>query len=339
MEQNPSVSVSLIHAVLKYAADLGIDPAGICQAVDLPMETIRDAERRFSARKFHQLWTEVVERTADPDFGLHFAERLQDRPAGDLLGVVMLNCPTVGAAMEKLSRYHGLVTDLVQVHIRHQGELTGYAGVLRIDDPHIDRQISEAVICRLFMTLKGLSEGRIPASQVHFRHPRPGRVGEHRRIFNCPIRFEQARDELLIRREDLETSILLAHPRVLSRLEAVAGELLDELNRPGSLSEQVSQSIGKTLLQGGKPGLQAVAAELAIGPRQLQNRLKAEGTTYQVLLDRVRKELALRYLREPGTSLSEIAFLLGYSDQSAFNHAFKRWTGLTPTHPPPRLKL
>ena len=76
--------------------------------------------------------------------------------------------------------------------------------------------------------------------------------------------------------------------------------------------------------------LDVVAGKLAMSPRNLQLKLKEEGTTYQEVLDDLRKKIALDNLKEPGASIGDLAFLLGYSDQSAFNHAFKRWTGKTP---------
>jgi AraC-like DNA-binding protein len=83
-------------------------------------------------------------------------------------------------------------------------------------------------------------------------------------------------------------------------------------------------------MQGEKPIADAVALDLAISTRHLQSKLKAEGTTYRHLLDQVRKELALDYLKRPEMTMFDIAFLLGFSEQSTFNHAFKRWTGSSP---------
>ena len=84
------------------------------------------------------------------------------------------------------------------------------------------------------------------------------------------------------------------------------------------------------ILDGKKPSAEEVAGDLAVGIRYLQGQLKDEGTTYQQVLDGVRKELAMDYLGQGDVSLYEVAFLLGFSEQSTFNHAFKRWTGTTP---------
>jgi len=93
----------------------------------------------------------------------------------------------------------------------------------------------------------------------------------------------------------------------------------------------VTHLIGKMLSRGEKPMLDAVARELAVSTRHLQNKLKEEGSTYRAILDQLRKEIALEYLSKPEVTIYDVAFLLGFSEQSAFNHAFKRWTGSIPT--------
>jgi AraC-like DNA-binding protein len=85
------------------------------------------------------------------------------------------------------------------------------------------------------------------------------------------------------------------------------------------------------LLRGDKPSVEIIARNLAVSRRHLQNKLRTEDTTYRQLLDAVRKEIAMDCLNKPQMNLCDIAFLLGFAEQSTFNHAFKRWTGMTPT--------
>jgi AraC-like DNA-binding protein len=92
----------------------------------------------------------------------------------------------------------------------------------------------------------------------------------------------------------------------------------------------VIRLIGSLLVRGEKNSIEIIASSLGMSPRNLQFKLKEEKTTYQNLLGAVRKEIALSYLREKEATICDIAFLLGFSEQSAFNHAFKRWTGFTP---------
>jgi AraC-like DNA-binding protein len=123
----------------------------------------------------------------------------------------------------------------------------------------------------------------------------------------------------------------LANPVLLGRLEALAQEMLAQVETQVPWTDRVGRWIGKTLLSGEKPTVERTAEALAVSTRHLQNKLRAEGTTYRELLEQLRQETALRCLRDPKVSLCEIAFLLGFSDQSAFTHAFQRWTGKNPS--------
>jgi AraC-like DNA-binding protein len=330
MKPKATVSVSLIHVLLSYATRIGIDPVEACQDVGFPVEKLNDPELRISARQFFTLWTKIAEQACDPDFGLHVAEPSRNQFGGDILAMVMLNCPTVSSAMEKLIRYHDLSTDVVQVKLLQQGNRALYAWASSLGDVPLDRQISEAVICRIFFTLEMLSRGKVPIIEVRFRHQKPEKIVEHQRIFGCPVMFDQPHDAVVVQKAGLDLPIPLANPKVLDRLEVIAQDLLQSLYQPDTWSEQVSQWVGKILLRGEKPTIDSIARQLAISPRHLQNKLGEENTTYRALLGQVRMEMALQYLQELDGNILDTAFLLGFSDQSSFNHAFKRWTGKTP---------
>jgi AraC-like DNA-binding protein len=247
----------------------------------------------------------------------------------DILTAVMFNCPTLGTAMEKLVHYHDLATDLIKIRIQEEGETAHFAWETPLEGL-LDRQISEAVIAWLFFTLQGLSDRPVPVRRVNFRHPEPMDTREHQKLFNCQVTFEQASNEIIVTREILDFPVPLADTRITPPLENILQEQLKALYPPNTWSERVSHFIRQRLLQGEQSTLPIAAREMALSARQLQNKLKAENTSYRKLLEQVRKEIALRYLKEPDVNLYDIAFLLGFSDQSAFTHAFKRWTGTTP---------
>jgi AraC-like DNA-binding protein len=330
MNQIPSVSINLLHVMLKYAASLGIDLDEVNRSAGIYADLFNDPEARIPAKSFYALWKSVVLSSNDRDFGLHLAELSRHQFGGDVLAAVMLNSPTVGEAMEKLSRYHDLATDAVRVRLRQWNAFASY--VLEPVSPEFipDRQVTETVLCRLFFILEYLAEGKISFVEVRFSHPQPGNTEEHERIFQCPLAFNQPRNEIVFQRVGLDLPIPLANPKILLKLDTMLQEQMEDLYPPDTWAEKVSHWISKLLLQGEKPKLETIACQLSVSERHLQNKLKAEGITYQTLLDRVKKEVAMVYLEQPNVALTNIAFLLGYADQSAFNHAFKRWTGVTP---------
>jgi AraC-like DNA-binding protein len=326
MHSKASVSVTLVETVFLYARDIGIDVTDLKKRVGQTPDSVE----RVPARLFYRLWCEIVRHSGDPDFGLHLVEGSRSLWSGDILSAVMLNSPTVGDAMARLCRYHALVTDVVQIDYHQDGIQASYAWHSALPAMPGDRQISEAVICQLFYALTKLSGEAMPFVAIHFKHPAPVKISEHKRIFNIPVLFNQPEDEIVVQQVGLVLSLPLANPTMLVHLEALAQSLLDALYAPESWADRVTKALSKRLLEGGKLSISFVAGQFAMSPRYLQTKLKKEGVTYRILLDQVRQQMALGYLREPGINMYDTAFLLGYSDQSAFNHAFKRWTGLTP---------
>jgi AraC-like DNA-binding protein len=322
--------MDLITILLQSAASLGIDPASVKAATGLAMDGPHDPDARIPFEQLYLLWNEMVRRSGDPDFGLHLGEAGSRLWARGLLSLVMMNCATMGNALEKMAHYHSLMTDFVRLRLLRQ---RGYARYIwkpvEVSVP-LDRHYTETVFCGLVFPLRHLTQGQVQPVEIHFTHARPESTAEHRRIFGCPLLFGHPHNELVLRLEDLDRPILLANPQLLDALEQFAQGMLKRLYPPDTWADRVAQAVHHDLLQGEKPRLDRVASELALSPRQLQNRLKEEHTTYQAVLDQVRKETALRYLDQPAVSLCDIAFLLGFSEQSAFNHAFKRWTGKSP---------
>jgi AraC-like DNA-binding protein len=242
----------------------------------------------------------------------------------------MMNCETVGRALETFFRYHGLMADFVSAEMIPQGVYVKIRLQPAFHPISLQRHHTEAIFGIICSLLRHLTGGAGSPAEVRFIHHQPEDVREHRRVFGSVPRFGHSRNELLLRRQELDAPVLLADPELLERLEPVAHDRIFRIYRPDSWSERVAQTLQRLLAKGEKPGIEQVASELAVGTRSLQNRLKEEGTSYREILDHARKELALDYLKKPGMPLCDIAFLLGFSEQSTFNHAFQRWTGRPP---------
>jgi AraC-like DNA-binding protein len=324
-----TASSYLANLLLHYGAQVGVEPAEICATAGLAPETLSDPAARVPPQTFNALWQAVAHRSGDPDFGLHLAEAADQMAGGSLLLAVLMNCATVGDALEKLARYHGLTTDMVYLRVAPHGRdvacrLEAASGI------SLQRHALEAMVGSLAGTLRRLTRDQAVFSAVHFSHAAPVSTTAHQRFFGCPVHFGQARTELRFSREVLTWPVALANAQLLEKLEQVAQAMLSQAAAPNPWANRVTHQISQKLLRGEKPDLEAVASALALGPRQLQNRLRAEGVTFQRLLDDLRRDAALRYLQDGALPLCDIAFLLGFTEQSAFNHAFKRWTGSRP---------
>jgi AraC-like DNA-binding protein len=191
------------------------------------------------------------------------------------------------------------------------------------------RQPIESTFSALLTTTKTLTGNSLIPDAVWFQHPRPTDISEHQRIFHAPVHFSQPTNRLIFDAGCLDWTVLSANPSLLPMFEQYAEAMLNELSQEDTYTNQVVRAVTHGL-KGEVPSIEAIARTLAISVRNLQRELQAEGTSYQQLLDETRKELAVRYLKKPDTPIHDVAFLLGFSEPSAFHRAFKRWTGKTP---------
>lgn len=326
-----TTSTDMARILLRYALEIGVDPDEILKIVDLEPSVVWDTEARMPVKQFNALWGEIALRAKDQNFGLHFGKAARDFLGGHVLFSVMMNCPTVESAIDKLARYHGLLSDFVRLRLMQQGNYAYLSWEPVLIDIELDRHHSESICAMLVSVLQSLTKDGIHFVKVRFNHPRPNDTREHQRVLCCPVVFGRPKNELVIRGQDLSLPIFLANPELLDMLEQYAQRLLERLYTPDTWVGRVTRLLGKMLVQGEKPSIDAAAFDLAISARHLQSKLKAEGTTYRQILDQVRKELALDCLKQAEMTMCDIAFLLGFSEQSAFTHAFKRWVGSSPT--------
>jgi AraC-like DNA-binding protein len=171
--------------------------------------------------------------------------------------------------------------------------------------------------------------GAFAPLEVHLKHPAPQNVGEHERYFLAPMTFGSDRDALLISNEAMESPNKLGDKGITRFLTQHLDQELQAVTREQSVEDQTKQVIARALSEG-LPKMEEVARRLGISVRSLHRRLADHGLTFQALTEDTRRDLAEGLLRDERYALSEIAFLTGFSEQSSFNRAFKRWSGETP---------
>ncbi len=315
-----SVSPDVPRMMLEYASRAGID------VKDLGLSGGAGAGR-MAMRELDALWGTIFSRAHDPVLGLHFGEAAATGMGGHILYAVMLNCPTLGDALDRFRRYHGLLADGAAPRIRDEGRCRVYS-----IDPNagLGSHYSEAILAMLAVTVGRLSGNRVRPVEVRFAHGPPPDISEHRRVFGAALRFGRPQSGLALERAALEVPVIMADPDLLAWLERFAQGALARDSDAGPLAGRVFDAVEKILVKGERPRLDAVARALAMSSRRLQSRLQDEGTTFQQALDEVRSRMARDILARGEIALCDAAFLLGFSEQSAFNRAFKRWTGMTP---------
>ncbi len=330
-KQKASVSINLIRILLKYLTKRGIDYSELCKDARIDALILKDHEARISIKQFDIIWKEAVKKADDMNFGLHFGREIANSYfGGNILFSMMTNSATIGNAMEIFCRYHTLMEDAILPIMKVKDDLAFF--LWESIDPRfiISRHISEALLCAYVYIIRRITENNSGLLEVRFRHSRPKDISEHKDVFDLPLLFDQPKNELVLEKSTLNLPVFLADPKLLETIEHLAKKLLDRLYPTNIWTDKVVSLISKLLTGGEKTDIKTIAASLAVSARNLQNRLKEEKTSYQMILDQVRKEVALNYLTQKDITICDIALLLGFSEQSAFNHAFKRWSGLTP---------
>ncbi len=189
---------------------------------------------------------------------------------------ILMNSPTLEAALGKFCRYHCILSDVVQPRLSD----TGNSPVITLETPHPEVNLSlgqEAFVFSLFASIVEVLTGRRKnVVEVRFSHPRPRRADPYRRIFSCPTRFDRKDRGLLIRRSAMGKPVFLSNPDLLSRLETMALEHAAKTSTGNTVRHKVALVLDRMLPSGEKPSLRRVAEALAMSTRLLQQRLRAE---------------------------------------------------------------
>jgi AraC-like DNA-binding protein len=191
------------------------------------------------------------------------------------------------------------------------------------------RHSYECALAEVALGIRALSGQDLHARAVRFPHPAPRNTDEHRRLFRSTLQWNASAPELAFDDAVLDTRMQHANEAFCGIFEQQVRAALDRLPVAASASELV-RSAARAALGAGRCSLGDTASALGTSPRTLQRRLQEEGTSFAEVVDALRRELAVAYL-ERRMPIAEVASLLGYADDTAFHHAFNRWTGVSPS--------
>lgn len=271
----------------------------------------------------------LVRHNDDPLLAVRLGQTHESR-TGSILAYIAYSSATVLQALENLSEFSSLTRPRSRVSLVETSEGVEF----RMEHPDIYVQTAvahkEYWVAAVMHTLSDATDRQIVPEQVYFSTPLGHRDVQIERLLGCAVTSGVGRTALVFNAATLDLQIKSCDVSLLAHLTDY-GRLLLEQRRPQtmSLQEQVFRAI-VCRLTGGVPRLSEVASELAMSERTLSRRLADDGTSYRALVDSTRVALATALLDDPGLSLTEISFLLGFTDQSTFSHAFRRWTGKSP---------
>jgi AraC-like DNA-binding protein len=313
---------------LRYLDRNGIDAEPLLLKAELSRGLLSPDSDGISVASQHRFLELAAIETNDSLLGLHVAAEMDLRDAGILFYLAAAST-TVAEALEHLARYAEAANEAVHLEIsQHKGEtVLAVRPIGWYDESR--QQFSEFIALAVIRALNRATNRDFAPSRMTFAHPRNSGLREIHRILRCPVAFAQTTDSWVLPQRVMELPITSGDSRLLHILEAHADDLLAERHSATGLRGLVENKL-LSLLPTGRVQMAAVARQFGMSERSFKRHLAQEGTTFGEILDRVRNRLALRYLEDRRMSLQQIAWLLGYSEIGAFNHAFKRWTGTSP---------
>jgi AraC-like DNA-binding protein len=317
--------------IVNTAAAFGVNPAELSARTGFEPALARDPDAKISLALETALWLEAARLSADDAFGLHAAERAEAGAFG-VLDYAVRTAPTFRSALERLCRYNRLLHDAAIFTLSEHGATLRLEHAFRDRAEAPCRHAAECTLACVVLIGSGLADVPLRPRAVTFAHARPSAaaVAEHVRIFGCEPQFSEAVNALEYERVESERPLPRADAALSRVIERHAEGLLAQLPPPEASTSDRVRHLVSTLLNAGAPTLADVATRLKTGERSLQRKLADEGRSFELLLDEIRQSLAQRYLADRSLAITEIAYLLGYSEPSPFHRAFKRWTGMTP---------
>ncbi|XID74271.1 AraC family transcriptional regulator ligand-binding domain-containing protein [Alkanindiges sp. WGS2144] len=327
MSSNSIVSITQLQLMVQFMQHQQIALSDVFDSEQLALISAACTSQQVShvpSLQFEKILRQLAIYLDRPQVGLDIAMHVSTAHLG-VLGYLLHACDNLAEALLRLKRYGRLIiNDLDQMSIQQ----TGGNIELLWPPPSSDGILLELGMANMRRFSVQLTGRNLPLNHIHFAHPLTGQLETYEKFFGCPVHFNQPLNIMSFPAPNLKVPIEKPDKALLNILQEQAEQALQHLPDSDSFLQQVQRHLVQ-LCQQGEPTLAQLAGQLHLSSRTLQRRLNERQVSFQQLLDEVRQQLCKQYLHQQ-VPLSDIAQLIGYSDQSAFTRAYKRWTGSTP---------
>lgn len=298
-----------------------IEPAGISVA------DFGNPETRIPHRAVMDTLNVAVARDG-ATVGLRAGEQVEHADF-DVLEYAARSAANFGEALQVMARYLRIMHEAAELVISVEGDFAICRHRITDGVPQPPAANDFVIASSLAFSRRNVSVYERPA-EIWLTHEEPSYAGEYARHFEAKVKFGAPCNAIVIHKSRLEIPMLRASPEMSAAFEQQARRILEKLRDRDSLASRVREDV-MAQLQTGSASMPKSARRLGLGVATLRRRLESDGTTFTGIVDDLRKELAERHLSAPSPTISEVAFLLGFSDVRAFGRAFRRWTGQSPT--------
>ena len=306
----------------------GHDSAEIFQRAGLDPAKLGNPDARYPMEGMHRLWQLAVEVSRDPYFGFEAASHWHPTTL-NALGYSWMASDSLRDALVRMSRYGRLVNSVARMTLEESEQEVAFSIEAPIPTAMVSNEAIDAALATLVRMCRvsygeSFSPLRVVTHRPQLEDPR-----RYYEFFRAPVEFSSSGNVLYFSKGALEKHLPTANPRLAGVSDQVVAEYLARFDK-GSTAIRVRAKL-VDLLSSAQFSQQDVADSLHMSLRTLQRKLAEENTSYKEILEETRRELANQYLRQGYLSVSEVTYLLGFSEPSNFARAFKRWTGHTPS--------
>jgi AraC-like DNA-binding protein len=324
----PIVKISTVAQLL---VEEGVGVEAALAGTGLTGNDLSSTTTRVSIGQMITCYRNAMGLTRDPWFAYHAGHRFHLSSYG-LYGFAMLSSPSFRETYRFSVRYHRLAMPLCEISFEEREACAAW-NVVPLAHPLVDAALYRFLVELQCATQLSLQRDFMGASfnpdRLCVTYSPPANAADYPAIFGCPVRFDELANSVVFDSSWLDRPAELGNRIVFPTVVALCDALLKELDRREGVAGKVR---GALLARAPRPAnFEEIASDLALSPRTLRRRLGEEHTSYRKLMDELRAELAIRYVRETDLSVDEIASTLGFSEPAAFRHAFRRWTKAAPS--------
>jgi AraC-like DNA-binding protein len=335
---NPTIAAGYPKALLDFAVSRGADRRTLIERSQICLDDLKDQDRRIPLANYLALLKAGIELCNEPALSLLFGEavRLQDISIVGLIGVAFDDVESVRRQVNRyapltLDADDGGTADTIEF-VRENGDMwLKFTTDIYTANPLLIESGFARNVCgarALAASMPNFANLQFPKA-IRFTYAEPSYRAEYDRIFGVPLFFESHMNALLIDEALLNMKLPRTNPYLSEILSARAEELLKSLEMSKTTRGRV-ENLLIPILHTGEASMDTIAVKLGLSRQTLFRRLKADGITFEKVLDDLRHKLALHYLNEKKVPVNQTAYLVGFSEPAAFSRAFKRWTGSSP---------
>ena len=319
------IAVSLYRKVIEHALNEGMKKEDFMD-LPTPYNTLHELQA-VPADEFFELH-EKLEKSLGSGFSVRVGQQMKMEDYG-VLGLSWRTCTKAGEIFERSERYFKLLSNTYVFRVEKDQDLSnvllfrkGYRRGIELSN--------EATFSATVVVLKATTETDISPVAVSFSHDPPADMKSYHDSFQCPILFNQSQNFISYKTSDLDTRTAKADTSINKFLvERVEEKTKGIIVHPNKISSDIEKLV-KDALPSGIPSIDHVGEHVGMSSRTLSRRLAEGGSTFRGIIKKTQERIAKDLLINSSRSVGEIAFEIGFSEQSAFNRAFKRWTGKSP---------